>query len=387
MVDQEVYLAMRCIVWGTGKFGRGIKNLLEENGIEIIAYGDNNPRFLGNCIMGIPIYPLDIIKDLFENDKIDCILIATMQEKDSLEIIQQLYNCGITKIKRLPQWLLYEEVSVQESFFTQMQDISELKPYLNYLTVHLYEQCNLNCKGCSHLTNIIIDDDLYPEIDRFGNDLRQLKKFFCGVERIDLLGGEPLLNNNLANYIEVTREVFEDADIHVVSNGLLVCNITEQLLQVLRQENVILDITSYPPTMQKKANIVRFLTRNSISFVFSEEIEYFRKSLTVEDHGMEHATNLFHNCIARNCHMLKNGSLYQCAGECVVEKFNIKFDTHINEDSEDFIDLYKFGGMGWDINRQFTTPCNLCRWCSDRNVFFKWEQGMSGEAKKEDWLV
>ena len=73
--------------------------------------------------------------------------------------------------------------------------------------VHITEHCNLNCKGCYHFSPLAKEE--YLDINEFERDLRRIYEL-CGdnVERITLLGGEPLLHPDINRFIEVTRKIY-----------------------------------------------------------------------------------------------------------------------------------------------------------------------------------
>lgn len=63
--------------------------------------------------------------------------------------------------------------------------------------LHVCEQCNLKCRGCDNFSCLVKENNFY-DINVFRKDLLRLKELFENhVERITLLGGEPLLNPEL----------------------------------------------------------------------------------------------------------------------------------------------------------------------------------------------
>lgn len=76
-----------------------------------------------------------------------------------------------------------------------------------------------------------------------------------GVKRIRLMGGEPLLNPELPKFISITREVFPDSNIRVVTNGILIPYVDTAVLKTMNQYFVGFDITQYPPTKMIKEKI------------------------------------------------------------------------------------------------------------------------------------
>ncbi len=70
--------------------------------------------------------------------------------------------------------------------------ISNKKPILNYFEFHLNEHCNLSCVGCGHAANIASKE--FADFNQYEKDLNRLSNLFDNIQRIRLMGGEPLLN-------------------------------------------------------------------------------------------------------------------------------------------------------------------------------------------------
>ena len=65
------------------------------------------------------------------------------------------------------------------------------KESLDYIEYNVVGHCNLNCKGCSHFSNIQKKE--FADLATFEKDISMLKKLFSEIRLINLLGGEPLL--------------------------------------------------------------------------------------------------------------------------------------------------------------------------------------------------
>lgn len=61
--------------------------------------------------------------------------------------------------------------------------------YLDYLETHIINKCNLNCKGCSHFSNIVDDEDAPVDITVFEKDFARLSELFDHIFTIRLMGG------------------------------------------------------------------------------------------------------------------------------------------------------------------------------------------------------
>ncbi len=83
------------------------------------------------------------------------------------------------------------------------------RPRLDRLEVEIFKKCNLNCRSCSHYSNIVSGNGTV-DIVSFERDLTQLKSFYWGIESLRLMGGEPLLADNYTDFVEISRNLFPD---------------------------------------------------------------------------------------------------------------------------------------------------------------------------------
>ena len=140
---------------------------------------------------------------------------------------------GIFDLYYIPQYDY--ALSVDDFSFDMLERIDTPKPRLDYLEFHLADHCNLNCRGCAHMSNIA--EPHLADLDQYIKDIARLRDLFWGIDRIRLMGGEPLLNDQLPEFIKVTREFFPDTDMHVVTNGLLLTQNKQTLLRVMHDNH------------------------------------------------------------------------------------------------------------------------------------------------------
>lgn len=376
-------MKMNCIVWGAGSLGRRLKEVLEGSEINIKGFSDSDITKQGYCVDGLPIYSLDVLTEYYFSGELDFIIIAIKNRKEAILVMQKLYNLGILNIKYAPEYLQFYNLD-KEKIMDEFLDLKDMKPELNRIEVHVTENCNLNCKGCGHFSNLSGKEPIYLDLQEFKAGVEYLRNFYENINEFYLMGGEPLLNPDLHLYIQIVRNIFTNSKIIVVTNGLLVDRMSPQIIEALRYNRAVLDISLYAPTIKKIYSINKFLFMNSLEYNLSTDDKsyFFRYITSNENHDSK---SNFDQCIGRNCHMLSHGRIYTCAAASNIEIFNKRFNMSINEGMEDYIDLCKFKGTGWDINRYLSKPLNMCRWCNTRQMdFFKWQSG--GAINKEDWL-
>lgn len=259
------------------------------------------------------------------------------------------------------------------------------KPRLDYMETELARVCNLHCRGCAGFIQLAGEEPPFYDPDAFVRDLRQLKKKFWGVERMRLMGGEPLLVKKIDAYAEHARTVFPDADIRIVTNGLLVPSLSADTLAGLKKQGVSFDISNYPPTARKKKEIVSVLRDAGISYNFGPPIRYFFKNVSAEPSG--NAKAAFDNCFFPNCHMMNEGGiLTPCSFAYCIRRYNRHFGTNYSED--DYIDLYKTEKDGWQILHWLSHPHAFCASCTAGMVPIRWRDGIQrDDAVEGDWII
>ena len=257
------------------------------------------------------------------------------------------------------------------------------KPRLDYFETELSETCNLNCRGCCDFSNLLSGRRFY-DFDRFCADLRRMKTLFWGVERIRLMGGEPLLNPRLADYVEETRALFPDSDLRIVSNGLLIPSLSKETLARIRAADCSFDISNYPPTRKKKAEIDKTLREAGVQYNLGFPMDHFFRNL--RQTPVDDPAPAFRNCIFTHCHMLGPGRLAPCSYAYCAYRFNERFGQTYPE--TDFVDLYALDLDGWEIVRRFSEPHPFCRCCGSGISPIRWEGGCRrDDARPEDWQI
>ncbi len=292
----------------------------------------------------------------------------------SLNDADQFPNIGIKKN-------IYSMTDI-EPFLEHMEDFAD-KPVLPYVEVHLSDHCNLNCKGCGHLSNIA--PEKHADYDKFEKDIYRLTELFCQIKRIRLMGGEPFLNPDLVKFADLVRRENRDTDIRVVTNGLTLDKTSKDTLKQLADLHVQLDISCYPPTLKKKEQITAVLKKCGLGYRFSEQIDHFLKFRNPTfQYDPESA---YAHCHMKMCTFLREGKMAACSFPVLYTQLDTFMKGKFTTD-RDIIDLYAPGINGWKISWKLTHPLDSCRYCrTDRPEFYTWEPRQKSQALCEDWFV
>ncbi len=326
----------------------------------------------------LPSYTLDQIGSKYTGKEIDSVILAVDNEIISF-VSRRLLQKGVYDIALLPSY--YEE-DMYEIYDDSFEWIEINKPRLDYIEYHISFHCNLNCKGCSHFSNLI-DQPMFGDLNSFSKDMERLRELFWGISKIRLMGGEPVLNKQLPEFIYRAREIFPDSDIRIVSNGLMIRDDQKDLFKAMRECAVFFDVSLYPPTEKIIGRISRICDDEHVKLTVTPSVTQFTASL--DPGGNSDPADSFRSCPARHCVYLCNGKISTCIMPQIIDVFNDRYGSDIQPANDDIIDLYEEGLKGIDLMERLRKPMDICRYCSSQRRSFDWAPGYDPDMK--DWIA
>jgi organic radical activating enzyme len=240
--------------------------------------------------------------------------------------------------------------------------IHDGRAHTDRLEINVVHHCNMSCPGCSHLSPVLPEYFLSP--DRLRRDLSILSEY-CRPERISLLGGEPLLHQDLPAIINAVRESGISNRIRVVTNGLLLHRMPEQFWESVDEVHVSL----YPWHTIKTKQLAAFQScarRNGTSLVLRYQ-NHFRFIYTEKpnmDDGL--VRRIYRTCrVAREdcCHLLEDGYYYKCPQAALIP---LKYTNCTGlSDGADGIGIRDGKCTAESLARYYAseTPLAACRFC------------------------
>lgn len=230
---------------------------------------------------------------------------------------------------------------------------------LRYVEFHVTDICNLNCNGCSHFSPMVRNNTC--SYGNFKKDILRLAELFGNIKHIRLLGGEPFLEPNLYRYIITARKTFPESDIQIVTNGLLIPNVDEKVLFCIKENDVSLDISLYPPTYEKRFVIKDKLDAVGVKYSVSPMIEKFRKRFCPNEHS--DAELSFNTCsIGRRCTFLHNGELALCSAPIVLQHYNEYYKKNY-ECKDSTINIHRSDVTAEIIIEFLSISHDSCKYC------------------------
>lgn len=250
--------------------------------------------------------------------------------------------------------------------------------YLSYLEYHVADHCNMNCKYCTHYSPLV-KEPVFTDFDKWKQDMDALKTKIDDIGIIRILGGEPLLNPDLPAFIEYTRKLYPAAVITVVTNGILVRQISQELIDTMNRNIAFFHISYYPPLEPTIEEVKKFLVEKNIAFTMSPKMDKFMKTTTLKPNGNE---DFFYSCFEATCNCIFEGKIAACYAPYTTKFFNKEFDKSLPEDEG--IDLYNSENTTENIKLKLLYPMKRCDYCINGGEQ-DWER-VTGPTTLSDWV-
>lgn len=369
----------RYLIWGCKECGEKVFDLLTKKQENIVAFVDSDKEkqekeFCGKSVIS----PKEAIQKA-QNKECDAIVFAfaNVHQRNMTRLFK---NVGIegyvvpTHIQKFKQIFDSEDECLVE--------IDLNKPRMKQFDVNLVDHCNMKCKGCLRFSNLV-NEPFYANYEQMLKDWKRIKELFWGVERIKLMGGEPLLNPDLCKYIKEARNIFPDADIMVTTNALLLNEKCKELFDTMKANNCFFDISLYEPMEKRIVDVERILTENNVwYFVNDSKGDFYKVMSKAPDYD---ADKMYEACVAKNCHHLREGKISVCSRPQYAHIINERYGVSIPTDSGVW-NIYDENLDAWELDEKLSSSFEACKYCAPP-VLYEWGRADDRTAKYEDWFV
>ena len=223
--------------------------------------------------------------------------------------------------------------------------------------------CNLRCRS-SHMSPFVPKQ--FPTLASFEADLDRLGEVLR-TRRIQLIGGEPLLNPEIVELIRIARRSKVSSNVNLTTNGLLLPKMPDEFWEEI--ENIV--ITVYPSVRlpPKTVETIQARAAESNTPLTWRRRENFRSTIVTEPHPMDRTTRwIFRTCKSVHkyqCLMLHEGRLFKCAVPAFLPYYRRALKRNGYDPKVDAFDIHASRNL-YDDLRAFltsTTPLQACRYC------------------------
>ncbi|MBR6126509.1 glycosyltransferase [bacterium] len=294
-------------------------------------------------------------------------------------LIKRRILSAIQKIKRTNEYIrnVYRIVKFAIPFSDWCLTIKSLKnikkyflskkepPVLKSFVYHLADHCNLCCVGCDHFSPLA--KPKLTDVEVFKSDIKRFSKIsgkkLCTLK---LMGGEPLLNPKVIDFMRISRKYLPKTRVELVTNGILLNSQPEKFWKACKKYSITIVVTKYPIKID-------FRKAEENAQKYGIEYEYFGNTgeviktsyhIPLDLEGTQNPEENFKSCFhANNCIMMKNGRLYTCTIAPNIEHFNFYYGYNIPLDYFDGIDIFQTDSIQ-EIIDFLSKPIPFCKYCN-----------------------
>lgn len=358
------------VIYGTGIVGKRFFRWLRENDITAdVVFANTKPK--EPSYLGIPIIKADCISEYYP----DALIVVATKENFQREIMEYLsklqikkYFCISEEVFQIINNVLSINLEEYDEIIKKFANEQRLTPrtLLRY-EVHIAEHCNLNCRGCYHCSPLAKPELL--TVTEYERDCARLAELYCGeMESITLLGGEPLLHPEITEFFRITRKHFSVGRISLLTNGILLPNMSEEFWVAAKKYQIDILTTKYPINVdyegiKRKAEQYGVYC-NNFNMIVDEKGNKLLENYQFDLEGRQPVEENFKKCYRGNtCITLKHGRLYTCVMSAHLHHLKEYFGLekiHISERNS--IDIYE-AKSAEEISEFLTRPIPICRYC------------------------
>lgn len=251
--------------------------------------------------------------------------------------------------------------------------------------VSVVKHCNLNCKMCDHFAPIA--DEEYMDVNQYEMDIKRLSQLFDKkAEYIYLLGGEPLLHPEIGDICKLTRDYFQDCNVVLYTNGILLLKQSSEFWELLKQNRITIIITKYPAYIDyTKAETI--MKEYEVEFSYCninpiKDMNYYPIDLK----GKQDANESYIHCSqANNCITLNDGRIYPCSIIPNIKHLNKYFSLNLPVGEENSINIYDQVSPR-ELLAFVSNPAPFCKYCAVN----KREKGIPWETSRKEiseWIL
>jgi hypothetical protein len=306
-----------------------------------------------------PIISLYAFAELYAQGKVKGALIPSEMPVFTMRVMRKrLLDAGIPEesIFAVPITAFRKDALTDDEILRIFTPYSSLVQIYD-LYVNVTGYCNLNCRSCTVCSNLVEGKPVYA-LDAFTKDLRRLHELVPDIVGLGLAGGEPLLLDNLCEYIEVARDIYPHAGITVSTNGILLPGLSREKLHIMLKNKVKIRLSLYPPLRKNLDTYLGILREYGIPFYVSD-YEVFGKAYVRKPYFDKQER--FATCGAP-CAGFRNGHISYCEVALFVGNLNKKFGLSLPEYGG--IDIHTPSLTGEKLMRKMEKPLDICSWCT-----------------------
>ncbi len=246
------------------------------------------------------------------------------------------------------------------------------------LDIHMADHCNLNCAGCIHFSPLASEN--FCDMEQLEESMQKLSSVHEAFDHINLMGGEPLLNPNVAEAFRIVRQYFPDKLVKLVTNGLLLPKMPQSFFDACIKYGIMISVSIYPTTFDYE-QMKRLLKEKGVKWRVQRESKDYWKYFYLNETRNGIWWN-YYRCYHAKCIELVGSRLYVCATCAYIENVNRAFGCEFRHKKGDYLNVDRVDR--WKFRWFAIRSKSICRYCD----LDKWEETDWHISKREksEWI-
>ena len=258
------------------------------------------------------------------------------------------------------------------------------KPLLPFLETMITQACNISCAGCTNYSDLVHSGYLTWEQGRA--ELLPWLDRVC-IPDFGILGGEPLMNPDVRNWIVGLRKLLPNSQIRFTTNALLLernFDVVDLLADIgnvvfkiaIHEQNPaleaivqrVMDKFAWEPVIEY--GVHRYRTENNFRFHVRRPDKFYKTFKGNYENMQPHHSDpvqAFDICCQQTCPLLYQGRIHKCSTSGLLQDVLQRFNYPNREQWQPYL----HAGLGADCSDQelqefldnFGKPNVICSQC------------------------
>ena len=344
-----------------------IANACKENGIKISAFCDTEKRKTLEKFCDLDVVHTPNIPNKYPDARF---IIASHHIIDvENQLTEMGYNEFYSALKLFENYNVENyEYRISKSYMKSRIDsykkthsayFDDTKLYMRSVDIMVTTKCSMKCESCSNLMQYYKnpqDSDYIKTIE----SLEILRSHVDDISEYRIIGGEPLMNKNWSNIVNVIIEKNPKRKVYIYTNGTI--SPKEDQIKNFNGKDVNFIITDYGKLSRNVDKLTELLNKNEITYVRTPA-ENWLECGTIKQHNrtVEDQKEIFKQCCVKYVYTLLDGKLYRCP--FIANANNLKA---MPDNPSNYVDLFsKTDSVQIQLKRlmnvaKFFPGCDFC---------------------------
>lgn len=306
------------IIFGASTVGEVLSHHLEEQGITVTAFTENQAHKTEQSFCGIEVIHTSKLQERFKDAHF------IISAADIEDVIHQLNELGFYHTHAAG--ILIQNIDLEKRAYSAPVDFVEfavsacitchdsfLSPEtisLRSVDIMVTEKCSLKCTDCSNLMQYF-KEPVHYQLEEMLQSVETLCASVDSIHEFRVIGGEPLMNKNVYGVIEKLSSISKVKRVVIYTNGSIPINM--KYIDILQNPKVILMITSYGHLSKNLSKMESVCDEYKITY-HTRPAQGWTDSSKIAQHHRDTKTQnkIFQSCCAKSLYTLSEGELHRC---------------------------------------------------------------------------